>query len=129
MAFTLYDYVNEGGKNEFKAWCENLQTKHRAKLNQKLDALIQYGDGLHPHMLTDTNVPGIKKLRVQGNVKLRPLLCNGPVLVKSEYTLLMGAKEIGDKWSPKKAPESALVKKEAVIADPAKRRKKHERVT
>ena len=128
MAFALYDYVNQHGDNEFKAWMEGLQKVQLAKLNERFDKLMQYGDALHPHMLTDTHVPGIQKLRIRGNVQLRPLLCKGPVKVNSEYTLLMGAKEIGNKWSPKNAPALAQAKKTVVITDPNNRRTPHERV-
>lgn len=128
MLFTLYDYVNAQGKNEFKEWTENLQKTQRAKLNEKLDKLIKHGDELFPNMLTGTETPGILKLRIKGNVQLRPLLCKGPVDIDSEYTLLMGAKEIGGKWSPKNAPSTANDKKCEVVADPGNRRKKHERV-
>lgn len=128
MAFTLYDFLSESGNNEFKEWTENLQSKERAKLNEKLDKLQEHGDTLYPLMLTGTDVAGIQKLRVQGGVKLRPLLCKGPVDIASEYTLLMGAKEIGDKWVPKDAPKKANDKKAEVAANPLGRRKLHERV-
>ena len=39
MVFALYDYVSESGTNEFKDWTEGLQSKERAKLNEKLDKL------------------------------------------------------------------------------------------
>jgi hypothetical protein len=129
MLFDLFDYVNANGVNEFKKWTQDLQKPQRAKLNEKLDKLAQHGDDLHPNMLTDTSVPGIQKLRVKGNVQLRPLLCKGPVNIHSEYTLLMGAKEVGDKWLPKNAPTTADGKKSAVVANSTKRRKLHERVT
>lgn len=129
MLCRLYDYVNAQGENELKKWAEGLQKVQRAKLNEKLDKLQLYGDGLHPHMLTDTGTPGIQKLRVKGNVQLRPLLCKGPVQVNSEYTLLMGAKEVGGKWVPREAPRTADALKQAVIADPLGRRKDHERVS
>lgn len=128
MAFTLYDYLSEAGVNEFKEWTKGLQSKERAKLNEKLDKLHEHGDTLHPHMLTGTSVAGIQKLRVQGGVKLRPLLCKGPVDIASEYTLLMGAKEVGSKWLPKDAPTKANTRKAEVAANPTGRRKPHERV-
>lgn len=128
MPFQLYDYVNHHGQNEFKDWTENLQKPHRAKLNEKLDKLALYGDTLYPHMLTDTDIPGIQKLRSKGNVQLRPLLCRGPVKIKHEYTLLMGAKEVGSKWQPKEAPSLAKGKKNEVIGDPSNRRTEHETV-
>lgn len=128
MAFTLYDYFSESGVNEFKEWAEGLQSKERAKLNEKLDKLQEHGDTLYPHMLTGTSVAGIQKLRVQGGVKLRPLLRKGPVDMASEYTLLMGAKEVGNKWVPKNAPKTASDRKAEVAANPVGRRKLHERV-
>jgi len=128
MVFALYDYVSESGTNEFKDWTEGLQSKERAKLNEKLDKLQEHGDALYPHMLTGTDVAGIQKLRVQGGVKLRPLLCKGPVAIAAEYTLLMGAKEVGSKWVPKSAPKTANDRKSAVSVSPATRRKPHERV-
>ena len=129
MTFELFDYVNIHGVNEFSKWSSSLQKVQLAKLNEKLDALAMHGDALHPHMLTDTHVSGIKKLRVQGNVKLRPLLCNGPADVKNEYTLLKGAKEIGGIWSPAAAPKKANQIKTEVSNDLQNRRKKHERVS
>lgn len=128
MPFSIYDYVNHQGQNELKDWASGLEKKQRVKLNEKLDKLALYGDALHPEMLTGTSVAGIKKLRSRGNVQLRPLLCNGPINMKQEYTLLMGAKEVGDKWVPKSAPLTAKSNKEEVIKDPINRRTKHERV-
>lgn len=128
MPYSIFDYVNHQGQNEFKDWTTGLEKPQRIKLNEKLDKLMLYGDALHPEMLTGTSVAGIKKLRVKGNVQLRPLLCNGPINVEKEYTLLMGAKEIGSKWVPKSAPTLANTKKQAVINDPNDRRIKHERV-
>lgn len=129
MPFSLFDYINNQGENEFKKWSEALQKTQRAKLYQKLDKLELVGDGLMPELLTDTSITGIKKLRIKvQNVQLRPLLCNGPINKESEFTLLMGAMEKGDKWSPKDAPQKALDKREEVIKDPSKKRRKHERV-
>lgn len=129
MSFSLYDYVNQKGENAFKEWAEGLQKVERAKLNERLDKLALNGESLLPLMLSDTNVPGIRKLKIKGKVQLRPLLCRGPVDVHSEYTMLLGAIEKGDAWLPKRAPETALTLKNDVINDPTSKRKKHERVT
>lgn len=132
MTFPLYDYVNESGENEFKSWTSQLQTKERAKLNEKLDKLTLHGDELYPQMLTGTSVAGIQKLRVHGQVQLRPLLCKGPLLnngvLEEAYTLLMGAKEVGSAWKPADAPQKANNKKQAVIESRGGRRQSHERV-
>lgn len=111
MSFSLYDYVNQKGENAFKEWAEGLQKVERAKLNERLDKLALNGESLLPLMLSDTNVPGIRKLKIKGKVQLRPLLCRGPVDVHSEYTMLLGAIEKGDAWLPKRAPETALTLK------------------
>lgn len=122
MSFKIFHYLDEQARDEFKAWEDKLQAIHRAKLRQKIDKLMLYGDTLHPHMLTDSGVSGIQKLRVQGSVKLRPLLCRGPLNVFLEYTFLKGAKEIGSRWEPKNARIVAKERKQEVVADPVNRR-------
>ncbi len=128
MPFLIYDYVNLNGQNEFKQWTVDLQKKQRVKLNEKIDKLELYGDGLYPHMLSGTSVAGIQKLRVRGNVELRPLLCHGPINIKNEFTLLMGSKEVGDELVPKDAASIADSKKSEVIKEPTKRRAEHEKI-
>lgn len=129
MAFLLYDYLSQTGNNEFQTWTEQLQKVQRAKLNARLDMLENHGDGLFPEILTGTNTPGILKLRVKGNVQLRPMLCKGPIEIEREYTLLLGAVEIGGKLKPTKADELANDCKAEVLQQPNTRRKKHERIS
>ncbi|MBK8605015.1 MAG: hypothetical protein IPN87_18815 [Saprospiraceae bacterium] len=127
--FKIYDYVNKNGVNEFKGWTNNLQKTQRAKLNEKLDKLKMNGDSLMPQLLSDSDTPGIKKLRIKAdNVQLRPLLCNGPVNYELEYTLLMGAIEKDWKLIPQDATDKANRKRLEVVSDPDNRRKEHERV-
>jgi len=78
-------------------------------------------------VLAGTDSPGISKLRVRGNVQLRPMLCCGPIDVKAEFTLLCGAKEIGGKIIPKDADRLALSRKAEVAAQPEQRRTPHVR--
>jgi hypothetical protein len=126
MLHDLFDYVDASGKNRFAEWMKDQQKVQRVKLNARLDWLKEKGDALLPEILTNTHVRGILKLRIKGNVQLRPLLCRGPH-GDGEYTLLMGAKEVGDCWQPKDAAETADVRKAAVAAD-KNRRCKHERI-
>lgn len=128
MHFLLYDYVDANGVNEFRDWSKRLQTDQRAKLNQKLDALQRMGEALLPVTLTGTSVGGLFKLRIQGNVKLRPLLCRGPLPDEAAFTLLAGAKEIGSVLKPDGIEFTADNRKAAVIKDPATRRTVHERI-
>lgn len=128
MPFLIYDYIDKHGQNAFREWALEQQKAPLGKLNERIDLLSLYGETLFPHMLTNTGVAGILKLRIQGPVKLRPLLCRGPVNNQSEYTLLMGAKEIGSEWKPKGAPSIAAMLKAEVIKNPTTRRATHERV-
>jgi len=129
MAFELYDYVAETGVNEFKVWTLALEKIQRAKLNARLDMLKRNGDALFPEILAGTGTAGILKLKIKGNVQLRPLLCRGPMNAGTEYTMLMGATEVGGKLKPKNADATANRLKAAVIADSMHRRMKHERVS
>lgn len=128
MSFKLFDYCSLQGKNEFKVWAQKLQSAERGKLRSKLDMLEQNGDGLFPELLSATNTPGILKLRIKGKVQLRPMLCRGPVSVGQEYTLLLGAIEVGGELDPVLADAIAMQHKEAVLAAPTTRRIDHERV-
>lgn len=128
MPFALYDHVNAHGENEIAAWTRDLQTPDRAKLANRLDKLRQLGLELLPEILTGTDTPGILKLRVRGKVQLRPMLCKGPIGMNEEFTLLLGAKEVGGKLVPRHADALADDIRQKVKADPANRRKEHEHV-
>jgi hypothetical protein len=130
MTYQLYDYVNAKGVNEFKEWTKGLQNVHRAKLNSKLDFLAMHGENLPKDTLTNTGITCLFKLRVHGNVQLRPLLCKAIFGLDKEYTLIKGATERDSKWDPPGAPDTAHdIKVDIIRPDLANRRIKHERVS
>lgn len=122
MSFPLYEYLNANGKNEIQAWRNDLQVVHRAKLDEKLGKLYKDGEALRPHLLTDSKEPSVFKLRVQGPVKLRLLLCRGTVDMHGEYTLLFGTQEVGSVIRPKGAEKAAGLRREEVMENPNTRR-------
>lgn len=132
----LYDYVSERGRNEIAEWTRRLQKPQRVKLRSKLDMLSTAGPDLPPGLLMKTEVPYIRKVKVQGNPKLRPMICEGPVSIinqetgenEQSFTLLIGAKEIAWEFEPPGADIEAGIRRESVINDPERRRRKHERV-
>ncbi|MFZ4504467.1 MAG: hypothetical protein ACOYM1_11005 [Methylovulum sp.] len=126
--FALFDYADKNGNNDIKAWTLGLQKTQRAKINAKLDMLAKLGPGLIPHVLTDTPTAGIQKLRVKGNVQLRPMLCKGPINNENEFTLLIGATERDSRFAPDKADEKANDRKNIIIENP-NRRCPHERIS
>lgn len=127
MPWKLYDYVDEHGINHFKKWSEGLEKAQLGKLNQKLDMLERNGPSLQPTLLSDTGYPPIKKIKVKGNVHLRPMVCEGPIS-NNEYTLLVGAKEVGGKLQPETVVAIALSRRQEIINHP-NRRLPHERVS
>lgn len=122
----LFDYQAEKG-NEIEKWTLGLQKRERIKLNAKLDMLEQAGGDLPPQLLAPTGVPHIFKIKVQGNPKLRPLLCKGTVDNDNEFTILVGTKEIQWEYEPKEALAIAVQRREELLNDPS-RRCKHVKV-
>ncbi len=124
----LYDYYNEKGVNEIKLWTEKLEKKHRIKLNLKLDMLEQTGPDLSPRLLAGPVFDHVYKLRVDAKeVQLRPFLCKGPIDNGKEFTLLLGAKEVGGKYDPRNAKKIAAYNRMEIIAN-KNRRCDHERI-
>jgi len=134
MIWELWDYINNKGENEFEEWTrKELELDQIKRLNSKLDMLRLQGTFLGRQLLSNTDASHIKKLRFQqGNVQMRPLLCQGPGKeqdgsYKKEFTLLCGAKEKGEEFVPKDALETAIERREDLIKN-IKRRVPHVKV-
>jgi hypothetical protein len=123
-------YIDANRRNEFEDWTRGLQTRERAKLNQKLRMLEKAGPKLPPQLLAGPikHYAHIYKMRINGEVALRPLLCKGPIHNDEEFTLLKGAIEKGSKWDPSNAPAIAVERRQDVIVNPSHRRCNHVRV-
>ena len=119
----LYDYIDERGINQFEQWSRGLESGDRAKLHRKLKALEDTEPGLIPGLLSGpiNGYPHIYKLRIGGKVRLRPLLCKGPIEKDSELTLLMGATERDWKWNPHNAREVAVARRQEILNNPERR--------
>lgn len=123
MPYSLYYYVDSSGANTINDWLDSLQKGQRAKVDQRLDMLTEHGDGLLPMLLSPSNIASILKLRIHGNVQLRPLLCRGPAAGDIDtYTLLAGAAEVGFKLTPKNILNVAVARRAEVKDDPTNRR-------
>jgi hypothetical protein len=123
--WAVYDYVDHRDKNLIEKWLEGLQVPERARMLRKLDALRKNGPDLSSELLSDTPYPHIKKMRLNGRVAPRLLLCRGPVnMGAQEFTLLFGCTERDRKFVPSTALATAEEHRQYVIADPQKRRTK-----
>lgn len=117
----LYDYVDNRGINDFERWSLGLQSSDRARLSQKLGMLQKLGPDLPPQLLAGPIKGNIYKMRINGRVAFRPLLCKGPINHDAEFTLLMGATERDRQWQPRNAPATAVVRRTEIVADSARR--------
>ena len=92
---------------------------------RKLDALRENGPDLSNDLLSDTPSRHIKKIRLNGRVAPRLLLCRGPVnMTAREFTLLFGCTERDRRFVPPNAIERAEEHRTFVVANPTKRRRK-----
>ncbi|MEK7993365.1 MAG: hypothetical protein AAB403_06120 [Planctomycetota bacterium] len=129
----LWTFVSESGRDVLKEWAREarLATRVRARLDQKLDVLRRQSFEIliHTHLLAGPIAKQlhIYKLRVDGQVAVRVMLCRGPLPGEPGYTLLAGALERDRRLTPADAPERATRNRDKVISDPVHRRKPYER--
>jgi len=124
VAFALYDFVDEGGESVISSWRSGLTPRSTAQLDSKLHMLEISGPNLGPKLLAGPikKTKHIYKLIIHADVMLRPMLCKGPFEMNTEFTLLIGAKEIQGKLIP--GHESAVENRATLLAD-RRRRKTH----
>lgn len=127
MTWSLYDYVSRRGENVIKQWCSRLQKKDLIRLTQRIDKLAEVGHELCPGLAGPIhNSRHLYKIKVNGNVAVRLLLCKGPISMETEYTLLMGEFETDDEL-PDGTLETAEQHRQDIIHD-KNRRCAHERL-
>ncbi len=114
------DYRTPAGENQPKLWIEGLAASERGKVRRKLNAKITAFMQMHnlrpPDFESLAGYPGILEMRFKVNkVVYRPLCCYGPG--RRQVTILVGAKEIGDKIVPESAPRTAMDRMHAINDD------------
>jgi len=129
MAWTLYDYRDLRGRNPVLEWCQQLQKKDLARMNQRIDLLEKNGHELCPGLASNLRgASHLHKIKINGDVAARLILCKGPINMEIEYTLLLGAFERDDEL-PEGTLELAESYRQAIIKDSKNRRGPHERAT
>jgi hypothetical protein len=125
VAYNLFEYVSSAGRGEMTEWKKELDTVQRAKLQSKLNILKTYGPGTPTGLLAGTSSGSghIQKLKVKGNVQLRPRLCAGPIDQNAEYSLLVAVYERDMKDYPRDANEIADARRLEIIANHLGRRR------
>src|SRR6202022_1141041 len=123
---SLWDFLSERGKNMILRWVKDgrLSVRDRAALNQKFERLVQ----MDFKMAIDTKLLAgpihksqhIYKVKIHGQVMLRPMLCKGPINNQEEYTLSGGAVETGGRL-PAGSVEKAQQNRGIVMNNPQRR--------
>jgi hypothetical protein len=126
MPYALFDHLDAQLRNEVRIWAQALQKRERIKFDKKLDLLQQHGMSLLPNLLAGPVDTHIYKLRFGVDRLLRPRLCRGPINNETEFTLLLGAFEVGGNDKPPDANSQAVERRAAILAD-VRRRCPHER--
>lgn len=96
----LYEFVDQGGRGVITSW--SLQVRQQAQLDQKLDVLrsVEDREQAEGSLIYGTGERSIFKVKVKGQVQLRPLLCYGPTRPRIEVTFLAQATEVGGELRP-----------------------------
>ncbi|MGB6474870.1 MAG: hypothetical protein WBF04_12505 [Candidatus Sulfotelmatobacter sp.] len=96
-------------------------------MNQRIDLLGEKGKDFCPGLAPNLHgFSHLYKIKINGSVAVRLILCKGPISMESEFTFLLGAFETDDEL-PKGTLETAESYRQAIILDPAERRGPHER--
>lgn len=127
MLWTLHDYRDYRGYNPARQWCERLQKPDLARMNQRIDLLGEKGKDFCPGLVGPLHgSPHLYKIKINGRVAARLLLCKGPISMETEFTLLLGVFEVDDEL-PEGTLEIAESYRQAIILNPTQRRGPHER--
>lgn len=126
----VWHYRDKNGVDVIKEWASEVPKRQLIKLQLKIDSLVKNGGESSPQLLSDTGQPGIKKIKVQGNPKLHPLLCkiSEADAENEEWVILVGAYEKSWKYVPEDALIDAAIRRKEVLED-EKRRTPHVRLT
>ena len=125
----LWEWLDNSGHGEYTDW--QLQPPQRAKLDQKLEMLRTAEVDSAGRVSLPTNLlagpgykkqKGIYKLKVHGNVQLRPMVTLGQIGDGEGWAILVRAVEKDGKLIPADAPQKAT-KRRAMLANPTRRRR------
>lgn len=129
----LYEYVRGVKRGVMTDWQKELKQEGKsgtslALLEQALDRLEQASFEELPRLVAGTRpqYPDIRKLQLGGKIRLRPLLCTGPIEKRAELTFLVPAFERNGQFDPKDAVEQADRRRKGLL-DGSRKRQIYER--
>ena len=120
------DFLDRG-RSPIEDWLEDrreVPVKAKAKIDRVLLQLSATPLWVRPLASNLDDYPGIVEIRILYlNVQYRLLGFRGPF--DQQFTLLLPAKEQGDTFNPRNAPEMAQNRMEIVKSDPRGRTREH----
>jgi hypothetical protein len=121
LPYDLYDFIDERERNIIEEWRNGLTQRSKGQLDAKVNMLATAGMELPPKLLAGPikKTGHIYKLIIHADVMLRPMFCRGPFSMETEFTFLVGAKEIQGVLTPD--PSVAVTHREILIKTPKRR--------
>jgi hypothetical protein len=119
----IWEFLAGGNDRVIRTWFkhENISPQERAKMDVAINRLRTLDLALVSHTLLAGPLRGTKlyKLRLRcKNRELRPMLCRGPFGESRDYTLLLGAIEVGNRMKPPDAEDRAAKNRDLLIENP-----------
>jgi hypothetical protein len=119
----IWEFLANGRHRVIRTWLddERISSQDRAKMDVSLNRLRMLDFALVSHKLLAGPLTGkTYKLRLRcENRELRPMLCRGPVGSPQDYTLLLGAIEVGGRLKPHDAEDRAAANRGTLIENPS----------
>lgn len=116
--WTFKCFISESGTDYVGDWYEDLPPKAQAKMDTILE---HFRDTPHTEWSSNHFFPlsghdGIYEIKFTiKNVVYRPLGCFAPS--RGEFTFLVGAREHGDAFEPRRAPDTADERRAILLKD------------
>jgi len=121
----LYEYVDGRGLGAMTGWMGTKEAReHDWYFDQAADRLSQASPEALPGFVAGPLIGyrHLYKLRLGGKVRLRPILCKGPIEPERELTFLVPAFERGGRIEPADALAKADRRRQEVLFDGSRRR-------
>lgn len=115
--WTFYCYLSENGTDEIDEWYDNLPAKAQAKFDKILEHLRDTPQNEWGKYSTQlSGYEGIIEIKFdQNKIVYRPLGCFAPK--RGVFTFLIGAREQGDRFNPRNAPQIAQERRLIILSN------------
>jgi len=120
----FWEWVDNRNRGVMSEALADLEKAQRIKVEERLDRIEELKTLSHESIKpwADNFSGPLKKIKIHGNVQVRPILVVGPIDKESEITFLLVAFEKDRKLIPANAAEIAEERLDQILKDPRRRR-------